>query len=412
MAHFRNTPEEHLQHNLPAMLKAARRIARSEDDALDAVQAASERYLRHHQSVTAGAETPWLIKVAKREALRQLTRSSTRHEVALDVDIDDPAQNLDELYQRQEQVEYVQDALGRIKPQERKALLLQADGHSYDEIADDLQWTRTKVNRNISEGRTALKLRLSDMEAGAACAASKPKILRLVKGGASEDDLVELHRHLKHCRSCRADLRRNRGGIFTFMPAWLLGTWPLAARDSSQLVAGRGEAKPATIWTSSVDRLTQWIPQLQTLSNESGSATAAAVAAVVIGAGTVAAPIALKTKDEVNADATISQLFRQSDVTTFGSGSLKSFKQETAKQQRQVRTSSTPGTNPKGAARPSYSQQSTSVVNGGAPTKAAREFSFESLSGLGSSSSSKGSSGAAAKPSTSSSSSSSNFSFE
>jgi len=37
------------------------------------------------------------------------------------------------------------EALGRLKPQERTALVLKAEGHSYAEIADRTGWTYTNV---------------------------------------------------------------------------------------------------------------------------------------------------------------------------------------------------------------------------------------------------------------------------
>ena len=47
--------------------------------------------------------------------------------------------------------------LARLKPQERRALALQAAGCSYAEIQAITGWTYTKVNRCLAEGRARLR---------------------------------------------------------------------------------------------------------------------------------------------------------------------------------------------------------------------------------------------------------------
>ena len=49
-------------------------------------------------------------------------------------------------------------ALGRLKPDERKALVLKAHGFSYAEISELNGWTYTKVNRCLTEGRARLRV--------------------------------------------------------------------------------------------------------------------------------------------------------------------------------------------------------------------------------------------------------------
>ena len=50
-------------------------------------------------------------------------------------------------------------ALARLKPDERRAIVLQAEGYSYAEICERSGWTYTKVNRCLAEGRAALRAR-------------------------------------------------------------------------------------------------------------------------------------------------------------------------------------------------------------------------------------------------------------
>ncbi len=49
-------------------------------------------------------------------------------------------------------------ALARLKPAERRALILFGQGYSYAEIIQITGWTYTKVNRALSEGRARLRV--------------------------------------------------------------------------------------------------------------------------------------------------------------------------------------------------------------------------------------------------------------
>jgi DNA-directed RNA polymerase specialized sigma24 family protein len=57
--------------------------------------------------------------------------------------------------ERSERVARSMEALAALKPQERTALLLKAQGYSYAEIMRRCGWTYTKVNRCMAEGRKA-----------------------------------------------------------------------------------------------------------------------------------------------------------------------------------------------------------------------------------------------------------------
>lgn len=48
-------------------------------------------------------------------------------------------------------------ALRRLKPDERRAIVLRAEGYSYAEICQLTGWTYTKVNRCLAEGRARLR---------------------------------------------------------------------------------------------------------------------------------------------------------------------------------------------------------------------------------------------------------------
>src|SRR5215218_1458960 len=94
--------------------------------------------------------------VVKHEALairRLRAESVPAEEPNLDSRAPDAQRPVDELLAARERVSRGAEALRRLKPDEAKALMLKAEGHSYKEIGDALGWTYTKTNRAITEGR-------------------------------------------------------------------------------------------------------------------------------------------------------------------------------------------------------------------------------------------------------------------
>jgi RNA polymerase sigma factor (sigma-70 family) len=72
---------------------------------------------------------------------------------AVPADRPDPAERLE----RAERFADACRALAALKANERLAIVLQAQGYSYAEIADLCGWTYTKVNRSLAEGRAKLR---------------------------------------------------------------------------------------------------------------------------------------------------------------------------------------------------------------------------------------------------------------
>ena len=62
-----------------------------------------------------------------------------------------------ERYERVERARERARRLRRLKPQERRALCLKAEGYSYAEICELTGWSYTKVNRCLAEGRARLR---------------------------------------------------------------------------------------------------------------------------------------------------------------------------------------------------------------------------------------------------------------
>jgi DNA-directed RNA polymerase specialized sigma24 family protein len=104
----------------------------------------------------------WMQVVTRREAMA-VRRSRERFLAGAGGDLD-PLAGLAcgrpgpaELAERREWVRRSARALATLKPDERLALVLQAQGYSYAEIGELCGWTYTKVNRSLAEGRARLR---------------------------------------------------------------------------------------------------------------------------------------------------------------------------------------------------------------------------------------------------------------
>lgn len=258
------------------MLRSARRVSWCEDDAHDAVQAAAERFLGHRGTIDPTTVTGWLATVSRNEALRlRERRGRTTWIEDDDARLVHGADGPEELVARDDRVALASEALAGLKPHERQALLLQAEGRSYDEIASEQQWTRTKVNRLLTEGRANLRRGVEGIVAGEGCAAAAPRISRLAKRQASPEDLLALRPHLRRCGSCRARLRRARGGRWSLLPPFLLPT---------VLRFERATTATPPVRTRTAELVALVLPTGGAAS-EAGLLAATGLAAVVLGVG-------------------------------------------------------------------------------------------------------------------------------
>ncbi len=195
------------------MLSTARRYSQSPHDAEDAYQRAAEILLTHEPRGTDDELCRWLRTVTKHEALairRHRRRVMPAGEPA---DLPETTATQPETHERAERFEQLRmgaQALGRLKPQEVRCLLLKAQGYSYREICQETGWTYTKVNRCLSEGRRAFIERLAGIESGAECDRLAPRLSALADGEATPDDLAALRPHLRTCLCCRERLREYR----------------------------------------------------------------------------------------------------------------------------------------------------------------------------------------------------------
>jgi RNA polymerase sigma factor (sigma-70 family) len=191
------------------LLRVARQFSLCTDDAHDAVQRALEIYMRRVDSLDPATELAWLKVVVKHESLavRRGRAGVAGEEVDLDAVPAAAQRSVEERFESSERVERSAEVMRRLKRDEARALMLKAEGLSYNEIGERLGWTYTKVNRCITEGRKRFMRLYEELETGVECERLAPTVHALAQGTASADALLELRPHLRNCAGCRATVR-------------------------------------------------------------------------------------------------------------------------------------------------------------------------------------------------------------
>ena len=225
-----------------ALLRVARRYTDCADDANDAYQRALEIFVRNAGRLDLAKAHHWLSVVVRNEALA--VRRQRAELVGCDdaevLDALDDGRHLASVEERTESVDdaaRAAEALRGLKPHEATALWLQAQGLSYAEIAERQNWTYTKVNRLVTEGRRSFLRRFAGLESGAECARWAPEVSALADGEATAQQLADVRAHLRSCVACRASLvaiRRSQpqvaaaaapvaatGGLLSAVAGWL-----------------------------------------------------------------------------------------------------------------------------------------------------------------------------------------------
>jgi RNA polymerase sigma factor (sigma-70 family) len=195
------------------VLATARRYAATPQDAEDAYQRGLEILLRKAPNTNEDDLLPWLKTVVMHEAFalhRQRQRYSPLTDDGRLGERPTSATITHDQAERHERLRQGAEALAGLKPQQIRALQLRALGYSYREICQLTNWTHTKVNRCLTEGRRALARRLATIESGSECAKLKPFLVVLADGDSSAADFAVLRRHLSSCLECRARLRSLR----------------------------------------------------------------------------------------------------------------------------------------------------------------------------------------------------------
>lgn len=137
--------------------RTARRFSICPDDADDAIQRATLILLTKAPPHPPERLTAWMHLVTRREALavrRERERSLGAEPSEL---IACQAPGPADLVERAAVARERARPLARLKPDERRAIVLKAQGYSYAEIEGITGWSYTKVNRCLAEGRARLR---------------------------------------------------------------------------------------------------------------------------------------------------------------------------------------------------------------------------------------------------------------
>ncbi|MEJ7876305.1 MAG: sigma-70 family RNA polymerase sigma factor [Solirubrobacterales bacterium] len=146
-----------LDEHVAAFRRTARRVSFCVDDAEDALQRAALILLEKAPPHPPGRLAAWMHVVTKREALA--VRRERERLLANEVPAGTPSSSPcpAECAERREWARARARTLHRLKPDERRALVLRAEGYSYAEISELTHWSYTKVNRCLAEGRARLR---------------------------------------------------------------------------------------------------------------------------------------------------------------------------------------------------------------------------------------------------------------
>jgi RNA polymerase sigma factor (sigma-70 family) len=148
------------------LLAIARQNAHTEADAAEALQEAFVSFIAHFDPQCGAPPLAWLTLTLKRQCWRQRRKAHLDRHCGQQAE--SGGEELGSFLERLSALEpdpaerVIERDEGRrrlhcLKPDERTALGLRAAGLSYDEIAESRDWTYTKVNRCLSEGRATLR---------------------------------------------------------------------------------------------------------------------------------------------------------------------------------------------------------------------------------------------------------------
>jgi RNA polymerase sigma factor (sigma-70 family) len=204
-----------------ALRRVAQRHSLCADDAEDALQRGLEILLRKAPTEDPRELVKWTQTVVRHEALavRRERERFLPDPAAVEPEPDGEdwvallpalADGPAERVERREALGRTREALRALKPQELRALTMLAAGYSYAEIGEINDWSQTKVNRCLAEGRKRFRALIAGGEDGSRCAELGPLLSAFCDGEATAAEVAVLREHLRACASCRATLRTYR----------------------------------------------------------------------------------------------------------------------------------------------------------------------------------------------------------
>lgn len=219
-ARSRTAVETYTRHEA-ALRRTAQRYSLCADDADDALQRALEILLTKAPSDDPRELIRWTQTVVKHEALA-VRRDRERilsgpAAVAAEPGREDwvalipaEADGPPERAERHEAIARSREALQALKPQELRALSLLAEGYSYAEIGEITNFSHTKINRCLAEGRDRFRRLLARSEDGGRCEEMGPLLSAFCDGETAAGEATAVREHLRACAGCRATLRAYR----------------------------------------------------------------------------------------------------------------------------------------------------------------------------------------------------------
>lgn len=204
-----------------ALKRTARRFSLNADDAEDAYQRALEIVLTKAPTTDPRELIRWTQTVTKHEALavrrsreRLLGKQPLTGTDGTPIDpltlVPSPVDGPGEQVERREEIARSREALHRLKPAELRALSLLAEGYSYAEIGEITDFSHTKINRLLAEGRSRFRDLVSSSEDGTRCRELRPLLSAFCDGEAKPADAEIVREHLRACAHCRATMRAYR----------------------------------------------------------------------------------------------------------------------------------------------------------------------------------------------------------
>ena len=305
-----------LREHAASLLGTARRYSICTDDAHDAYQRALEIFLKRAHRLDREGALPWLRTVVKHEALA--VRAARQRllgggDVDLDARENREAATPEECAADADALTRSAEALQRLKPQEVRALLLKAQGHSYREIGEITGWSYTKVNRCLTEGRKAFLERFAGLESGDECARWTPVVSALVDGEISLRDARAVRRHLRHCGACRSTVRELRAAGPS-LAGVLPGAAVVGGGDTLERAGGLVARAYEALAGGLHDRVGASVVKLQaaaeTASAGKVAAVAASAAAIATGGAVTAHEARTPTAHEPGAVARVQRAHR------------------------------------------------------------------------------------------------------
>jgi RNA polymerase sigma factor (sigma-70 family) len=233
-----------------ALKRTARRYSLCEQDAEDAYQRALEILLTKAPTDRPRELLAWTTTVAKHEALAvrrgrerllgKLPPGGRRDEDGLG-QVASPAAGPFERLERREDIARSREAIRALKPAERRALTLLAQGYSYAEIGEITGFSRTKINRCLAEGRERFRRVVQSSEDGSRCVEMRPLLSAFCDGEASPEESARAREHLRACARCRAVVRAYRT-----VPATIAALSPLPLVPAASAGAKGGMTSAAS----------------------------------------------------------------------------------------------------------------------------------------------------------------------